>query len=223
MSTLPQQERPDMTATSTNLIDFNGVSGSVTALVEMARSSDEAAWTTLVERYLCLIRSVAHDYRLEAGHVEDSDDIAQTVWLRLFEHLDRIREPAALPGWIATTARHESQRVARRQGRELPVDPLLETRPEAGTDFSEVDEGLLRGERSRVLRDALAELPKPHRDLLVLLIAEPQPSYQDISRRLGIPMGSIGPTRARALERLRRTEAMRRYLDDAVPAPARRN
>ncbi|WP_448628521.1 RNA polymerase sigma factor [Geodermatophilus sp. URMC 64] len=186
-------------------------------LVEGARRGDRDAWTALVDRFLPLVRSVTRGYRLGD---RDAEDVAQTVWLRLLEHLDRIREPVALPGWIAATARHEALRLARGQGRAAPLDPFGDSGPQPADERTDVDAGLLRAERDRAVRDGLAELPDLQRELLVLLTLDPPPSYRDISRRLGMPVGSIGPTRSRSLQRLRNTRSLRDLLD--APSPARR-
>jgi RNA polymerase sigma factor (sigma-70 family) len=142
----------------------------------------------------------------------DADDVNQTVWLRLVEHLDTLREPKALPGWLATTARNEGLRAIRRRGRDLPVDPdggVLET-----GDPVDVDESLVQDLRSHALREAMLELPERRRELLYLLLADPPLSYDEISARLGIPKGSIGPTRARALEQLRGSRALQGWFTD---------
>jgi RNA polymerase sigma factor (sigma-70 family) len=181
----------------------------VEQLVEAARSGDAAAWDALVDRYLPLVTAVIRRLRLSPA---DADDVNQTVWLRLVEHLDGLREPRALPGWLATTARHEGLRLIKRRGRDLPVDP-------AGAAFdiaedSDPGETLVQDLRSHALREALLELPESRRELLLLLLADPPLSYDEISARLGIPRGSIGPTRARALEQLRESRALRSWASD---------
>src|SRR3954469_12052846 len=92
----------------------------VEQLVESARAGDAAAWDALVDRYLPLVTAVIRRLRLSAA---DADDVNQTVWLRLVEHLDALGEPGALPGGLATTARNEGLRIIRRRGRDVPVDP----------------------------------------------------------------------------------------------------
>src|SRR4051794_18819190 len=181
----------------------------VEQLVEAARDGDAAAWDALVERFLPLVTAVIRRLRLSPA---DADDVNQTVWLRLVEHLDGLREPRALPGWLATTARNEGLRVIRSRGRDLPVDP-------GGSTFdtpehSDPGEALVQDLRSHALREAVLELPEKRRVLLLLLLADPPLSYDEISARLGIPKGSIGPTRARALEQLRNSRALRRWLTD---------
>jgi RNA polymerase sigma factor (sigma-70 family) len=180
----------------------------VGALVAAAARGEQQAWNALVDRYLPLVRSVLRAYRLAEG---DAEDVSQTVWLRLVEHLDGIREPRALPKWLMTTTKHEALRLIRSGARELPVDP--QTDPAIGaTDHVDVAADLLRAERHQALRDGLAELPASDRQLLLLLAADPPVGYREISRITGMPVGSIGPTRSRCLARLRATAAMGTFL-----------
>lgn len=191
---------------------------SLTSVVEAARGGDAEAWNSLVERYLPLVMSVAGRYRLSP---DESADVSQTLWLRLVEHLDQIREPRALPGWIVTTTRNEAFRLLKSRNRTLPVDPLGDWEP-YGEDDTELDMRLLEAERHQALREGLDELPPRQRRLLLLLLADPPLSYDDISRQLGIPKGSIGPTRARCLEQLRRTEALRPFVSMTASVATRR-
>jgi RNA polymerase sigma factor (sigma-70 family) len=177
-------------------------------LVAAAARGEQQAWAALVERYLPLVRSVTRAYRLAE---RDAEDVSQTVWLRLVEHLDGIREPRALPKWLMTTTSHEAVRLIRSAGRERPVDPLTDP-VVAGADHVDLAADLVRAERQQALRDGLAELSAADRKLLVLLAEDPPLSYQQISARLGMPIGSIGPTRSRCLARLRSTRALRAYL-----------
>jgi RNA polymerase sigma factor (sigma-70 family) len=181
----------------------------VAALVEAARSGDGEAWGRLVDRYAPLVVSVARRYRLQPDEVKD---VSGTLWLRLVEHLDDIREARALPGWIATTTRNEALRLIRSRNRVRPIDPLDSSELE-GEDHAEVDDQLLAAERRQALRDALEELSPHHRELLLLLLADPPLSYDEISRRLDMPKGSIGPTRARALDQLRKSTALKPFAD----------
>ena len=178
---------------------------SVASLVAAAREGSQVAWDALVERYLPLVSGLIARHRLTGA---DGDDVNQTVWLRLVEHLDDIREPAALPGWIATTTRNECLRVLRGAQRTLPVDPLGPSALDQAVQDRSVEDRMVADLRHHALREALADLPPARRDLLVLLLAEPPVPYAEISRRLGIPVGSIGPTRARALGQLRRHPAL---------------
>ncbi len=177
----------------------------VDELVSRARAGDQASWNALVDRYLPLVNAVIARFRLSPA---DADDVNQTVWLRLVEHLDDLREPRALPGWLSTTCRNEALRVIRRRGRDTPTDPQGVTFERLGEDGA-FDEDLIHAERAQALRDGLLELPAGRRELLELLLTDPPISYDEISAKLGIPKGSIGPTRARALEQLRNTRAMR--------------
>ena len=179
-------------------------------LVGAARAGDAGAWDELVDRYLPLVTAVIARFRLSAS---DADDANQTVWLRLVEHLDGLREPRALPGWLATTARHEALALIRRRNRDLPVDPGTTTF-EVDGDNPDLDDDLVRDLRAQALRDALEELPPKRRELLLLLLADPPVPYDEISARLGIPKGSIGPTRARALEQLRGSRALRSWAEE---------
>jgi RNA polymerase sigma factor (sigma-70 family) len=181
------------------------VTDGVDVLVAAARDGDSEAWDALVERYLPLVTAIISRHRLTGA---DADDVNQSVWLRLVEHLSDLREPAALPGWIATTTRNESLRTLRGRSRALPVDPLGQSPFERAADGPDVDDALLRDERYQALREALLGLPQPRRALLELVCADPPVPYDEISRRLGIPVGSIGPTRARALAQLRRSPAL---------------
>jgi RNA polymerase sigma factor (sigma-70 family) len=188
-------------------------------LVEAARRGEPRAWQVLVQRFTPLVRAITSRYPLGE---QDAEDVAQVIWLRLVEHLHRLREPLALPGWIATTARHESLRLARAHGRTLPVDPLDGSVHEFAGEDPEVDADLLQAEEVEAVREGLADLPTAQRDLLLLLAADPPLSYREISARLGMPIGSIGPTRARTLARLEATPAVRRYLGSGRQGIVRR-
>src|SRR5689334_19465726 len=142
-------------------------------LVPAAREGDQHAWDTIVDRFLPLVGSVIRQHRLSEA---DGDDVSQTVWLRLVEHLGDLREPDALPGWIRTTTRNECLRVINARGRMRPVDP----QEGVGLDVpvaDVADEELIAAERRQVLRDALAELPAARRELLLLLLTDPPVAY----------------------------------------------
>jgi RNA polymerase sigma factor (sigma-70 family) len=178
-------------------------------LVKASVDHDEEAWNELVRRFAGLVAFVIRHYRLSAA---DTQDVSQLVWLRLVEHLGDIREPSALPGWLATTTRHECERYLRVNGRSVAMDPLT-MRLTDKSDGPEIDELLLAAERRQVLLDGLRELTDQQRELLLMLTADPPYAYAEISRILGIPIGSIGPTRSRVLDKLRDTDAVRAYLD----------
>lgn len=178
---------------------------SLQALVSAAREGDQDAWNAIVERFLPLVCALVRRHRLSEA---DGDDVCQTVWLRMVEHLDDLREPAALPGWISTTTRNECLRLIAARKRMTPIDPMdSSSLGGVSEDMSDVD--LLAVERNQALREGLTELPAGRRELLLMLLADPPIPYADISERLGIPVGSIGPTRARALDQLRNTRAVR--------------
>jgi RNA polymerase sigma factor (sigma-70 family) len=177
---------------------------SVVALVARAKEGDPSAWDELVERYAPLVWSICRRHRLGGP---EADDVGQSVWLRLVEQLDTLREPAALPGWLATTTRRECLRVTRVAGRRQTVERPLDVEP-PGDDDVLIDQELIKAERRAALRVAFAQLPLACRRLLTLLMQEPPLPYAEISSRLGTPIGSIGPNRARCLARLRRSPAL---------------
>jgi RNA polymerase sigma factor (sigma-70 family) len=166
-------------------------------LLARAAQGDQGAWNALVEEHSRLLWSVARSFRLDAA---DANDVVQTTWLRLLEHLDRIEDPSRLVGWLVTTARREAMRVLRRSGRERPVveDTVLD-RPD---DAPPVDSALLQDERNRALWEAFARLNEKCRQLLRVAVTHPQ-AYDEISEALDMPIGSIGPTRRRCLTQLR--------------------
>ena len=174
---------------------------SVVALVARAAGSDQDAWNELVERYAPLVWGICTRYRLSSHDIED---VGQNVWLRLVEQLGKLREPAALPGWLATTTSRECLRVVTTAQR---LGTSLDDAPEVADDVV-IDEEILRTERDAALRSAFAELSPRCRQLLAMLISDPPHSYSQISETLGIPRGSIGPRRARCLERLRRSDTL---------------
>ena len=171
-------------------------------LLAAARAGDEAAWSAIVHRYGGAIRGALRGFRLDAA---DEQDLTQITWMRLLEHGDSVRTPEALPGWLATTARREAMRRQTARLREVVVDPA--EWPEV-PDATDADAGLLATERAAAVARALATLPPRPRALAELLVREPEPSYAEISLALGMPVGSIGPTRARCLEALRRHPAL---------------
>lgn len=190
---------------------------SVADLMSAAADNDQHAWRRLIRRFAPLVASVAHRFRLSAADVED---ISQVVWLRLFENLGRIRDPAALPGWLSTTTQRESIRLLNRSSRWVCLDSIEQVADHAPTGpvSQPVDHDLLQRESVDVVRSGLKELPARQRDLLLLGVAEPPIAYSEIAATLNMPVGSIGPTRARSLVKLRRTEAIRGYLGSGVPA-----
>jgi RNA polymerase sigma factor (sigma-70 family) len=181
------------------------------SLVARAASGDQAAWDKLVERYAGLVWSVIRGHGM---YGEAAADVSQTAWLRLVEHLGRLREPERVGAWLATTARHECLRVLRKAGRQVLVSDV----PEAPDDnpVADVDAGLLAGERREAVLAALAAVPPRCQQLLRLLLVDPALSYDEISEILGIPKGSIGPTRARCLDHVR-SRLPRRRINEPPP------
>jgi RNA polymerase sigma factor (sigma-70 family) len=176
---------------------------SVVALVGRATAGDQVAWDEIVERYAPLVFGICTRYRLSRHDIED---VGQTVWLLLVEHLDKLREPAALPGWLATTTARECLRVVAAANK---TELRRNERDESTwfVDDKAIDEEILMAERNAGLRAGFAELPARCQQLLSMLINDPPSSYASIHDALGIPVGSIGPQRARCLDRLRRSNA----------------
>ena len=174
-------------------------------LVTRARNGDRSAWEALVDRYSPLVWSICRRYQLDRT---DAEDVCQAVWLRLVQQLDNLRDPAALPGWIATTTQRECYRAQHARCRLAAGQQAPQTGNQPDEQTVMAEDELLTAERHAVLRAAFSDLPPGYQRLLALLIANPPLPYAEISARLGIPIGSIGPSRARGLERLRRHPAV---------------
>lgn len=167
-------------------------------LVRRAALGDEKAWEALVDRFADLVWSVARGHGLVPA---DAADVSQTTWLRLAEHLRSLREPERVGAWLITTARRESLRTLRRSRHHVLVDSCIDWSGSGTLD--EIDDDLLMCERDAALWQAFDELSGPCKALLRMLMSDPPPTYADVSAAFDMPMGSIGPTRARCLERLR--------------------
>jgi RNA polymerase sigma factor (sigma-70 family) len=166
--------------------------------VVAAARGDEASWKRLVGQYSSLLWSVTRAHNLSGA---DAADVVQTSWLRLVEHLAHIRNPDGIGAWLATTARRECLRSLRRTTRCQPsdeVDVLIDE------EVGGADARLLRDERDAALWNAFKRLPRRDQALLRMLTADPAPRYEEVAAALGVAIGSIGPKRGRALERLRR-------------------
>jgi RNA polymerase sigma factor (sigma-70 family) len=177
----------------------------VTVLIHHAAEGDPTAWNAIVDEFAGLLWSVVRGFRLNEAQ---SADAVQTTWLRLVEHIADLREPEHVAGWLKTTAHRVCLQVIRQGGREQLTDWEEDRGPVSGVRYEGPDEdgpeaAAMRQEQQVLVRRALAELPDRHRQLMELLVASPPISYQDISARLGMPVGSIGPTRARILTRMR--------------------
>ncbi|MEV1242226.1 RNA polymerase sigma factor [Nonomuraea sp. NPDC050022] len=181
------------------------------ALVRAAAEGDSGAWKELYQRHNGLVWAVARAYLVNAS---DAQDVCQTTWFRLAENLTRLRDPDKVGAWLASTARHEALRVIRASGRATPISDM----GLLGADIDErspehlmleAEEAVAEAERALVVWAAFEEMPDRCRRLLRLLIASPRPTYQEIASGLGIAVGSIGPIRARCLQRLRTLVAER--------------
>jgi RNA polymerase sigma factor (sigma-70 family) len=193
---------------------------SVTDLVTRAGTGDKQAWDALVERYAPLVWAICRRYRLSAT---DAQDAGQCVWLHLVEQLGSLRDPAALPGWLATTTRRECARLLRAAHHPRAAALI----PDAGNVADEQaeipEQELLAAERHAALREALTCLPPRGQQLIALLTCDPPVSYAQIGAALGIPVGSIGPLRSQYLHKLRSYPAIAALINaDAAPAADQR-
>lgn len=186
--------------------------------VAAARDGDAAAWKLLVDGHTGLVWSIIRGFRFDE---ETAKDVFQTVWLRLAEHLDRIREPARLSGWLGQTARNECVGVVRQRSRVVvteDVDDLADA-PDGVVSYDpDPIEGLVRDEHRQAVAAAFDRLPDRCQRLLRLLIVDPPVSYDEISELLELPKGSIGPTRARCLESLRSAPELFRISEELRPS-----
>lgn len=175
------------------------------SLVRAIRVNDNDAWVELIGRFDRKLRRIVRSYRLGPS---DTDDVLQTVWLYLHQQVDQLQDPHAISAWLVTMTRRVALKARRRHGREyLTDDTALLDSIAAG----QLDAELHVVERRDVLKRALGTLP-PHQRRLMILLATAPADYRAISARLDMPMGSIGPTRARSLERLRRHPDVRDLL-----------
>jgi len=171
----------------------------IARLLRRAGAGDTLAWERLIDKYGRLIWSITREFKLVES---DAADVFQTTWMRLIEHIDRIEQPDRVGSWLAATARNECLRCLSSHKRLVLAheDVVLDGPADHG---AEIDEGLLAEERAAVVRAAMAHLPRRWQRLMELLMADPPASYAQISNELGLPVGSIGPTRGRCLARLR--------------------
>ncbi len=182
----------------------------VIALVARARDGDHGAWDEIIDRYAPLVWFICQRYRLSRA---DIDDIGQTVWLLLVEQLGNLRQPAALPGWLATTTQRECLRVVRAASRYDHAELPEASQASADQPPEMVEQQIIAAELSAAVRSAFAGLPEHCRRLLSMLISDPPLPYAEISATLSIRVGSIGPQRARCLNRLRRSPSLAAYCD----------
>ncbi len=175
----------------------DGVDAEIARLVHAADAGDQAAWDELVARFGRMLFGIVRGIGLSHA---DASDVCQTTWLRLTQHLGDIEDPARVGAWLATTARREAIRVGQRARRSSPRDELDNILPPT---YDRLDNSVLFSDRDRILRNVYAELPERARTLLSLLISDPPMSYKQVSAITGMPIGSIGPTRARILDTMR--------------------
>jgi RNA polymerase sigma factor (sigma-70 family) len=171
----------------------------VAGLVRRAAQGDQTAWDRLVDQYARLIWSITVEFKLAES---DAADVSQTTWLRLLEHIDRINYPDRVGSWLAATARNECLRSLAARKRIVLSQEDAELQDTLAHEPA-IDERLLADERAMVVRDALSRLPRRWQRLLEMLMADPPVPYANISDELGLPIGSIGPTRGRCLAQLR--------------------
>lgn len=172
---------------------------STSELVSAARNSDPRAIEQLIDRYEGVVWSTVRSFRMRDA---DAHDAVQNTWLRMIEHLGDLRDPERLPGWLATTARRESLRIARAGQREIAgLDPAVFERADNSTPGPEPD--VINRTMNGLLWAQVAQLPPAGRHMLTALTATDAHSYRDFARITGMPVGSIGPRRMRHLRRLR--------------------
>ena len=170
-------------------------------LVRRIRNGDGSAWRELVDHYEPLLRRLARQYRLSG---QDIDDAIQLTWLRCLEHIDQITHADRLRGWLATVCRRESLRLVTKGRREVALGAQSVTQlVDQGQEERDPGADMARRDTHDRLSRAITALPEKQRLVLIELLKEESRGYLDLSRRLGLPVGSIGPTRQRAIARLR--------------------
>jgi RNA polymerase sigma factor (sigma-70 family) len=184
----------DIEVTSADVADLDA-----TRLMRRAANGDPSAWEGLVDKYGRLIWSITRDFKLVES---DAADVFQTIWMRLIEHIDRIEHADRVGSWLASTARNECLRFLSLRKRLVLADEEHSFDGPAAHEPA-IDEALLTEERAAVVREAMTHLPRRWQRLMEMLMADPPASYAEISDELGLPVGSIGPTRGRCLARLR--------------------
>jgi RNA polymerase sigma factor (sigma-70 family) len=165
-------------------------------LLARVAEGDQSAWRRLIDEYDGLVRSVAASFRLQTADVHD---VAQTTWMRLLQNVRTIRDPGRLAGWLSVTASREALALLRRSTRQRPL-PMVDETSDATAD---PERDVVDRDQARVLWAAVAELSPRQQRLLIALFREELDSYNDVAATCAMPIGSIGPTRARALSRLR--------------------
>jgi RNA polymerase sigma factor (sigma-70 family) len=188
---------------------------SVNDLVTRAKNGDKQAWDALVERYAPLIWSICRRYRL--GRT-DANAVGRSVWLQLVDQLPAVRNPAAIPGWLATTTQRECGRI-RRAAHTPHAARQISDAEKVPEQTGIAEQELLLAERNAALREAFTHLPPSCQQLITLLIQDPPMPYAEISAKLGIPVEQIGPNCGRCLDKLRRQPTIAALINaDAASA-----
>ncbi len=180
-------------------------------LLTAASEGDQEAWNVITDRFTNLLWSVARSYRLNQ---DDAADAVQNTWLRLLENLTRIDNPEALPGWLSTTARREALGVLRKRGRDVLTRNEDISSDVVDVDAAQLDAALLEDERDVQLWASFSQLSERCQQLLRVLMACDRPVYMEVAATFDMPIGSIGPTRMRCLERLRKLVVESGYTFD---------
>lgn len=170
--------------------------------VQAAAAGDAQAWDRLVDRYAGLVWSVCRAHRMSA---DNAADVSQLTWLRLLENLDRIRDPGRLAGWLATTCRRECLASLRRSRSSTPVEDEYMDRLLGGV--ASADRPILVADQNATLWQAFLRLSDWCQRVLRALVVDAEegpPSYRLVAAELQVPVGSLGPTRARCLSQLRK-------------------
>jgi RNA polymerase sigma factor (sigma-70 family) len=165
-------------------------------LLDALAAGDDATWQTTVRRYEGLLRSAA---RVVLRSDADIDEAVQRTWVLLLRNADRINDPRCLPGWLSTTARREALSILRGQQRAIPSEDVADR---VAPDETDIATALMDDELRRALDEAVETLPPSQRLIVRALLREPE-SYDALSAELGIPRGSLGPLRGRAVRALR--------------------
>jgi RNA polymerase sigma factor (sigma-70 family) len=165
-------------------------------LLDALAAGDESTWRTTVRRYEGLLRSAA---RVVLRSDADVDEAVQRTWVLLFRNADRIIDPQRLPGWLSTTARREALAILHGQQRAIPSEDVADR---VAPDETDVATAMMDAELRRALDEAVEKLPPSQRLIVQALLREPA-SYDALSEELGIPRGSLGPLRGRAVRALR--------------------
>jgi RNA polymerase sigma factor (sigma-70 family) len=171
-------------------------------LVGRIRAGEELAWREVSDQHEPLLRWLAREHGLSA---EDASDVVQLTWMRCLEHIDQLTHTDRLGAWLATICRRECIRLAGKGRREVPVTELelVHLTDDRPGDWDPCAEAARSDERDRLHR-AIVALPERQKMVIVEMLRREGQSYLELSHRLGLPVGSIGPTRQRAFRRLRR-------------------